>query len=529
MERDVNAWYAFYGPSIDGIFFDQGQNRCGPSGGSRDWSDTYRFMSAYVKGAHPGALTVINPGTAVPQCYERAADVLVTFEGSYAAYTGHPATPAEAYMRLTWNPVDPQKIWHLVYGAGTEAAMDDAVLLSKQRNAGWVYVTDDTLGNPWDSLPAPSYWTNERGQVAPSGWADASAPSVPGNVSLGNVAGSSVQIGWAPSTVTTPTVSAPVTGYDIYGNGTWVSSVKAGITAFRASGLHPSTAYELSVRARDAAGHQSDAGVVTATTQPAAATPPSAPDGLSLDGTDYTSTTLTWPAASPGDAAVVGYAVYQDGAKIMSLPASVTSLTVGGLTPGGQAARFTVTALDASGGESRPSPSATATTSSLPDGQGIESAQASQAQDTLTYTADFFEPFAYHRVFIATSTATTDPTPTATAGATTTATATPCWSTTTTPAICATYLIENAQLYRYTGTGTDWKWSPAGAVTPAVDGYTYTWTIPTSTLGSPPAETLVFQGEGYAPTATSPVLTPTQPTQPTHRHRRRPRRGWWND
>ena len=32
---------------------------------------------------------------------------------------------------------------------------------SKRLNAGLVYVADDTLPNPWDTLPAGAYWTSE--------------------------------------------------------------------------------------------------------------------------------------------------------------------------------------------------------------------------------------------------------------------------------------------------------------------------------------------------------------------------------
>ena len=98
IERDVDAWYAFYGADLSGIFFDQGQNACGPTATSQDWALLYGQLDAYVKRAHPGALTVLNPGIAVPQCYEHSADVLVTFEGSYEAYTNDPSSS------LTYTP-----------------------------------------------------------------------------------------------------------------------------------------------------------------------------------------------------------------------------------------------------------------------------------------------------------------------------------------------------------------------------------------------------------------------------------------
>ena len=31
---------------------------------------------------------------------------------------------------------------------------------SKAKNAGYMYVTPDVLPNPWDTLPAGTYWTN---------------------------------------------------------------------------------------------------------------------------------------------------------------------------------------------------------------------------------------------------------------------------------------------------------------------------------------------------------------------------------
>lgn len=161
IEQDVNAWYAFYGTDLGGIFFDQAQNACGPTSDSSAWVDRYRELSDYVKRIRPDSLTVGNPGTAVPACYENTADVLVTFEGSYASYT------AESYTPLLWDPVDPKKIWHVVYGASSQSQMEEAIALSKSRNAGYVFVTDDVLANPYDTLPAPDYWDAEQVAVGP--------------------------------------------------------------------------------------------------------------------------------------------------------------------------------------------------------------------------------------------------------------------------------------------------------------------------------------------------------------------------
>lgn len=166
IEADVNAWYRFYGSDVDGVFFDEGTDVCGPTPSSDRYADEYHALTRYVKEAHPGALTALSPGTAVPQCYRNSADVLVTFEGSYEDYTGKPATPSDAYRPLNWRPVHPDRIWNIVYGVATRAEMESVVALSKSRSAGYIYVTNGTAANPYGSIPS-LYWTEEQDQTFP--------------------------------------------------------------------------------------------------------------------------------------------------------------------------------------------------------------------------------------------------------------------------------------------------------------------------------------------------------------------------
>lgn len=102
--------------------------------------------------AHSNFTTVIvNPGTTIAEAYlsQHAADSAVVFEDK-KGWTNY---VTDAY--LTNYP--PYCFAMLVYGcAGTEA-MRSNVDLAVHRNIGWVYVTPDTLPNPWDTLPA--YWS----------------------------------------------------------------------------------------------------------------------------------------------------------------------------------------------------------------------------------------------------------------------------------------------------------------------------------------------------------------------------------
>ncbi|MCU7728927.1 spherulation-specific family 4 protein [Actinoplanes sp. KI2] len=156
-EGDVATWYSLYGGyGLGGIFFDDGLADCGHVG-------LYQAVNTYTKQNHPGAYTVDNPGTAAEQCYADAADTIVMFEGTYASYTGWSAPAWE----LSYG--DPNKFYHLVYATPSQANEANAMALSKQRNAGYVYVTPDDLPNPWDTLPTGAYWSDELTRALSSG------------------------------------------------------------------------------------------------------------------------------------------------------------------------------------------------------------------------------------------------------------------------------------------------------------------------------------------------------------------------
>jgi hypothetical protein len=108
----------------------------------------YSELFGYVKSKGGVAKVVLNPGTKTGECYMTSSDIIVTFEDEYDKYIG-------------WQPdgwetrYGPDRFWHLVINTPS-SSLPQAISLSKSRNVGWIYVTDDNGGNPWDSLP--SYW-----------------------------------------------------------------------------------------------------------------------------------------------------------------------------------------------------------------------------------------------------------------------------------------------------------------------------------------------------------------------------------
>lgn len=144
VKEDIDRYYYWYG--VDGIFFDEAATDCCKV------SCYYKNLYACVKAKGGKATVVLNPGTQTGECYmDRVSDIIVNFEGTYDTY-------AQNYSAPDWVSNYPAtRFWHLVHTT-PYADLKTAVSLSKQRNAGWVYVTPDVMPNPWDRLPEEPYW-----------------------------------------------------------------------------------------------------------------------------------------------------------------------------------------------------------------------------------------------------------------------------------------------------------------------------------------------------------------------------------
>jgi hypothetical protein len=148
VQAEIDATYAFY-PAIDGIFLDE----MSTDSSTRTY---YRALYAYVK-AKPGFHDVVgNPGAAAPTSWQLdapVADQVVVFEGTAATFSRWTPPP--------WATTRPSQVVHLVHAAAGPTAIIAACARSKALGGGWSYVTDDTLPNPWDTLPAPASWSAE--------------------------------------------------------------------------------------------------------------------------------------------------------------------------------------------------------------------------------------------------------------------------------------------------------------------------------------------------------------------------------
>jgi hypothetical protein len=131
---DVDRYRTWYG--VDGIFFDEASS-------SETLLPYYRALARHARGG-VDRIVALNPGTVPARGYFDVADIVVTFEGTYAGYA------AAVQAMPDWVRREPaQHVAHLVYGASRSEALSAVT----GGAAGYVYVTSGAMPNPWRTLP----------------------------------------------------------------------------------------------------------------------------------------------------------------------------------------------------------------------------------------------------------------------------------------------------------------------------------------------------------------------------------------
>lgn len=166
----INNYYAWY--NVSGIFLDEGSNSCAKV-------SYYRNLVSHVsrKGqqARKPSVVALNwgfMGSAASECYltgSNAPDIIVNYEGYYSDYVKMDwGAEAPAWI----NKYPASRFWQIVHtvpaggtAADTRARFVDVLEMSRQRRAGWVYVTNEVFstagGDPYDKLPPTDLWSLE--------------------------------------------------------------------------------------------------------------------------------------------------------------------------------------------------------------------------------------------------------------------------------------------------------------------------------------------------------------------------------
>jgi hypothetical protein len=133
VQRDMDSWRSFY-PKVSGIFFDEQSNQAGHV-------DYYRGLASYAHGKGFG-LTIGNPGTDTSESYIGSGlDVMLIYESN-----GLPAVDRLA----GWHTKYPKTNFGVIpWGAN----MDTSFVQMARNYVGFIYINNDVLPNPWDSVP----------------------------------------------------------------------------------------------------------------------------------------------------------------------------------------------------------------------------------------------------------------------------------------------------------------------------------------------------------------------------------------
>jgi Spherulation-specific family 4 len=134
---DIDRYRSWYG--VDGIFLDEAAHDVAHVG-------YYAALARYIRAGGARRVVVFNPGVVPARAYFDAADVIVTFEGPYAAYgPAMDATP-------DWvRDLPPGRVAHLVYDASRRQAM---AAVSHPQQAGYLYATSGSMPDPWRTVPS---------------------------------------------------------------------------------------------------------------------------------------------------------------------------------------------------------------------------------------------------------------------------------------------------------------------------------------------------------------------------------------
>lgn len=143
---DVDTWYTLY-PDVTGIFLD----RVSAVGATELCYSSYIYN--YIKTRHPTALVSQNFGTYTSPSYEPYGDIFVNAEMDHALYQTW-ILPTDGFQD---NAANSNRFWHLIHTTNG-ADLSSTLTQTRNNNAGWVYITDDILPNPYDATP--SYWSS---------------------------------------------------------------------------------------------------------------------------------------------------------------------------------------------------------------------------------------------------------------------------------------------------------------------------------------------------------------------------------
>lgn len=134
VQSDIDRWKTFYGNlGLSGIFLDQQATKVG-------LESYYASLTAYAKGIG-FTLVVGDPGTDPAPSYVGTVDTMLIYQG--------PGVPDLTSLE-GWHLAHDRRNFGIVCYA--VSPLDPSFVGEAKKRVGYVYVTDDGLPDPWDTL-----------------------------------------------------------------------------------------------------------------------------------------------------------------------------------------------------------------------------------------------------------------------------------------------------------------------------------------------------------------------------------------
>jgi hypothetical protein len=142
IKNDIDHYKDWY--EVDGILLDESSDQI-------ELLSFYEEIASYIRSTS-GNFVMMNPGVYPSEGYIALADSTIVFEGSYSEYIDT-FIPDWIWAYPTY------KFSHLVYNAPDSISLNQTNQLALERNTDFLYVTNQTLPDPWKTVP--QYWNLE--------------------------------------------------------------------------------------------------------------------------------------------------------------------------------------------------------------------------------------------------------------------------------------------------------------------------------------------------------------------------------
>lgn len=229
----------------------------------------------------------------------------------------------ETSAKITWTAsTDNIKV------AGYNIYVDD-VQVNRDLVTGTEYTLTDLKAGSTYKVVVEAVDTSNNTQKSEAGTVktvDTTSPSVPSEVTVGNITHNSAEVTWQESTD-----NVGVTGYNIYLNNKLVNTSPVTELRCELTALEAETEYQVKVEALDEAGNTSVSDPTSFTTKTAPDNEaPTAPGGVAVSSITDNSAVVSW-TASTDNVGVAGYNIYLNDNKINALPVTELQFQLTGL------------------------------------------------------------------------------------------------------------------------------------------------------------------------------------------------------